>query len=116
MPTPATFFIAGLLAFLAGAVAGLAAWRRPAIARIATSLAAALGSLLIAAAGAGAIARGTPLSWTLPGSHALFAFSVRLDPLSGWFLLAFALLAYSVAVYAFGYLRHMETTRNLGAL
>ena len=116
MPTPATFFVAGLMAFLAGALSGLALWRQSALARMVTSVGAAVGSLLIAAAGAGAIARGTELSWTLPGGGAVFAFAVRLDPLSGWFLLAFALLAYAAAVYSFGYLKHMETTRNLGAL
>jgi hydrogenase-4 component B len=116
MATPDLLFAAGLLAWLAGATAGIVTWRRPASARVAAFSLAVLGSLLEAAACGTAIAQGAGVAWALPLATPLFRFAVRLDPLSCWFILALAILATAVSVFSFGYLRPMERTRNIGAL
>ena len=115
MGLPDLFLASALASFLAGAIAGLATWKRPSAARIVSFAFAVLGSLLLAGAGSLALARSTAATWSLP-LLTLFPCTVRLDPLSAWFTLALALLALAVSVYSFGYLRPMERTRNLGAL
>jgi hydrogenase-4 component B len=115
MPSPLAFLAAGLASFLTGALAGLATWKRPAAARVATSAFAVLGSLLLAVAACLALAFPSAATWNLP-IVTLFTCTIRLDPLSAWFTLALAILALAVSVYSFGYLRPMEGTRNLGAL
>ncbi len=63
-----------------------------------------------------ALLHGATELWTLPFGVPLFSWSVRIDPLSAYFNLALAILAAAVSVYSFGYLRHMEGRRGLGAL
>ena len=109
-------FASGLIAYLAGAVASLAAWHRPSVARLAGCALALVGALLEVLASVSAIARGSADPWTLPFGVPLFSWSVRLDPLSAYFNLALAILAVAVSVYSVGYLRHLEGRRNLGAL
>jgi hydrogenase-4 component B len=104
-----------LLSFLAGAIAGLVNWKRPAAARVAAFGLAVLGSLLLVAAGCLALAFPSSVTGSLR-LITLFPCTVRLDPLSAWFILTLAILASAVSVYSFGYLRPMERTRNLGAL
>src|ERR1019366_8598000 len=140
MPSVEALFSVGLAVYLAGAVAGLAAWRRPAAARgagFAPALAGPLlqgaaspvgpgpgagfalalaGTLLQGAASAMALVQGAGATWTLPLGTALFPWTVRLDPLSAYFNLALAFLACAVSVYSFAYVRHMEGKRNVGAL
>lgn len=106
---------AGLLAYIIGAVSGLACWKRPAIARLLACLFALAGSLLQAAASMATLARGAAATWTIPITTPVFPWTLRLDPLSAWFNLALAILALAVTAYSFGYLRAMERTRNLGA-
>ena len=106
---------AGLLAYIAGAVSGLACWKRPATARLLACLFAVAGSLLQAAASMATLAGRAAATWTIPITTPLFPWTLRLDPLSAWFNLALAILALAVTVYSFGYLRAMERTRNLGA-
>jgi hydrogenase-4 component B len=114
MALPNLFLASALASFLAGAIAGLATWKRPSAARVVSFAFAVLGSLLLAGAGGLALARPTA-AWNLP-VMTLFPCTVRLDPLSAWFTLTLALLAMATSVYSFGYLRPMERTRNLGAL
>ena len=116
MGVPALLFAAGLLCCLAGAIAALANWRRPAAARVTAFTFAALGCACQAAASCLILAGATPFNWNLPLSTPIFACAVRLDPLSAWFNLALAVLSFAVTVYSFGYLRPMERTRNLGAM
>jgi hydrogenase-4 component B len=116
MPLVEVLFSAGLAAYLAGALAGLAAWRRPAAARVAGFALALAGTLLQGAASAIALIQGAGATWTLPLGTALFPWTVRLDPLSAYFNLALAFLACAVSVYSFGYVRHMAGRRNVGAL
>ncbi len=112
---PDPFLAAGLLSFLAGAISGLATWKRPGAARVTALGFAVLGSLLLAAAGCLALAFPSFATWSIP-LITLFPCTVRLDPLSAWFILTLAILGLAVSVYSFGYLRPMERTRNLGAL
>ncbi|HXB74362.1 MAG TPA: hydrogenase 4 subunit B [Candidatus Acidoferrales bacterium] len=116
MPGAGFWFAAALAAYLLGAIAGLACWRRPADGRrIAFGLALA-GSLLLAAAAAGALAGGKAVTWTLPVGVTLFPWTARLDPLSAFFTLTLALLAIAVSIYSLGYLKEMEAQRNVGIL
>ena len=115
--TPDALFLSGLIAYLAGALAGLAGWRRPTAARVAAFTMALAGALLELAASGMSIVRATPATtWTLPFGMALFPWTVRLDPLSAYFNLALAFLALAVSVFSFGYLRNWECKRNIGAL
>jgi hydrogenase-4 component B len=109
-------FSLGLLAYLAGAAAGLGTWRNSAATRQSSFGLALAGSILHAIAACAAMSHITAAAWNLPSALALFPWTVRLDPLSAWFLLALSLLAAAVTVYSFGYLRPMEHTRNLGAM
>src|ERR1035437_1409664 len=86
MGLPNGFLVAALLAFLAGAVSGLATWKRPAAARVVAFAFAVLGSLLLAVAAGCALANPTRAAWSLP-LVTLFPCTVRLDPLSAWFTL-----------------------------
>jgi len=113
---PSAFFNVGLIAYATGAILALLFSRRPALARLIGCGMALLGALLEVTASALAIVHGTTELWTLPFGVPLFSWSVRLDPLSAYFNLALAILAAAVSVYSFGYLRHMEGRRGLGAL
>ena len=115
MGSPNAFLVSALLAFLAGAVSGLATWKRAAAARVVAFGFAVLGSLLLAVAACSALSLPTSATASLP-LVTIFPCTVRLDPLSAWFTLALALLALAVSVYSIEYLRPMEGTRNLGAL
>ena len=115
MSEPGPVLAAALLSFLAGAISGLSTWKRPGTARVLAFGFAILGSLLLAVAGGLALAFPTSATWSL-SLVTLFTCTVRLDPLSAWFILTLAILALAVSAYSFGYLRPMERTRNLGAL
>jgi hydrogenase-4 component B len=116
MPGARFWFAAGLAAYLLGAAAGLACWRRPADGRrIAFGLALA-GSLLLAAAAAAALAGGKAVTWTLPIGVTVIPWTARLDPLSAFFTLTLALLAIAVSIYSIGYLKEMESQHNVGIL
>jgi hydrogenase-4 component B len=110
------FFAIGLLAYLAGAAAGLGTWKNRGAARQSAFGLALLGSVFHLIASCSAMSQVAAAAWNLPSALALFPWSVRLDPLSAWFLLALSLLAAAVTVYSFGYLRPMEASRNLGAM
>jgi len=115
MGAPDALLAAALGAFLTGAVAGLAAWKRPAAARVAAMACAILGCVLLVAASVGALAFPGGGTWSLP-LVTLFPCTVRLDALSAWFTLTLGVLGLAVSVYSFGYLRPMVGERNLGAL
>ena len=116
MPAVDSFFNAGLIAYLAGALAGLFSMRRPAIARAAAFGLALAGALLETTASAAAIIEGSTITWSLPCAIPLFSWSVRLDPISAYFSLALGILATAVSIFSFGYLRDWEKRSNLGIL
>ncbi len=113
---PDALFAGGLIAYLAGAAAALAALRAPRRARIVAFAFALAGALLEIAAAALVIARGADSQWNLPFGVPLFSWTVRLNPLSAHFNLALGILAAAVSIYSFGYLREMEGRRNIGVL
>jgi hydrogenase-4 component B len=116
MPAPDALFTAGLIAYLAGAVAGLGGAGAPRRARVAAFGLALAASLLEIAAAASMLARGAILTWNLPFGVPLFSWTVRLNPLSAYFNLALGVLAAAVSIYSFGYVREMEGRRNVGVL
>ena len=111
----AELFLSGIVVWLAGAIACLALWRKPAAARRVTCGAALAGSLLELTASAAAIFSENPTVIGMPFGSPIFTWAVRLDPLSAYFIVTLALLAAAVSLYSFGYLREMEGRRNLGA-
>ena len=111
----AALFLTGIIVWLAGSLASLALWSRPARARQVACGAALAGSLLNLAASAAAIFSASPTVIGLPFGNPVFTWAVRLDPLSAYFNLTLAALAAAVSLYSFGYLKEMEGRRNLGA-
>ena len=108
-------FLGSILVWLAGALASLALWRRPADARKVACGAALAGSLLDLAASSAAIFSADAPVIGLPFGNPIFSWTVTIDPLSAFFNLTLAVLAATVSLYSFGYLREMEGRRNLGA-
>ena len=108
-------FLSGIVVWIAGTVACLALWRKPAIARRVACGAALAGSLLDLAASFTAIFSAIPAEIGLPFGNPVFTWAIRLDPLSAYFNVTLAALAAAVSLYSFGYLREMEGRRNLGA-
>ena len=96
MGSPNAFLVSALLAFLAGALSGLATWKRAAVARVVAFGFAVLGSLLLLVAAGRALFQPTSATASLP-LLTVFPCTVRLDPLSAWFTLALALLAGDLA-------------------
>jgi hydrogenase-4 component B len=108
-------FLSGIVVWMGGAAGSLALYRRPAAARRVACGSALAGSLLDLSGSAAAIFAGAPIAIALPFGNPVFAWAIRLDPLSAYFSLTLAVLAAAVSLYSFGYLRHMEGHRNLGA-
>src|SRR4051812_41881392 len=103
------FYAAGLLAYAFGALGGLAAHLLGKKARRFSSVFCCLalgGALLHVWAAYGGLTRSPEFSWALPTGVPYIHFSVRVDPLSSFFLLTLSLLGSAVAVYSLGYLRH----------
>jgi len=111
----AVLFISGIVVWLAGAVASLALWRLPVIARRVACSAALAGSLLDLAASAASLFSASPTFIGIPSGNPVFTWAIRLDPLSAYFNVTLAVLAAAVSLYSFGYLKEMEGRRNLGA-
>ena len=109
-------FSGGLIAYIAGALLGLLAFRHPRRARIGAFALALTGAALEFAAALAALIQGADLRWRLPFGVPLFSWTVRVNALSAFFNLALGAVAVAVSIYSFGYLRQMEGRRNIGAL
>src|SRR5437762_1186061 len=117
---PDTLLIASLCGYVIGAVAGLVFMRREGLANVfsfgAASLS-ALGGLLAGlfflAAGIGTPA---PQSELLPALNPYIKFTVRIDPLSAFFLLIVSLLAFALSIYSLGYAKGFFGRKNVGVL
>src|ERR1017187_7050492 len=116
MPWLNALFTGGLIAYLAGAAAGIAGFRTPRRARIGAFGFALAGALLEIIAAVVAIDRGGVTTWNLPSGVPLFSWTVRVNALSAYFNLTLGILAAAVSVYSFGYVRPMEGRRNIGVL
>ena len=114
MPAAETLFNFALACYLAGAIAGLASIRRSRGARVVIFSIALAGALFETASAGITIAQGATAQWSLPSGIDLFTWTVRLDPLSAYFSLALGILAASVSIFSFGYLR--ESKSRVGVL
>ena len=110
---PVTFAL-GLLAYAVGAVACLANWKKPALARYICCGCGLAGALLEAVSAVLGLLQGTPVQWSISSGVPLFAYTFRYDSLAGFFNLALAILGSATAVYSLGYLKAFEGRRNLG--
>src|ERR1039457_4914334 len=107
-------FALSVAAYLTGAFASLACWRKPALARCICCSAALAGAALGGWAAVLGILPGTPAAWSGPPGIPLFAYSFRYDALAGFFNLALAIPVVAVSIYSFGYLKAFEGKRNIG--
>src|ERR1039457_4924282 len=107
-------FALSVAAYLTGAFACLACWRKPAVARRICCSAALAGATLGGFAAVLGILRGTPVAWSLHSGIPLFAYSFSYDALAGLFNLALAIPVVAVSIYSFGYLKTFEGKRNIG--
>ena len=110
-----SLFESGLIVWVVGAVVCLGLWLSPEAARKTACATALMGSLLELAASTVALLAGGIAEFSLPFGNPIFSWTVRIDPLSAFFTLILAILASAVSLYSFGYLKHMEGRRNLGA-
>jgi hydrogenase-4 component B len=113
LPLSAVFALS-LVAYSAGALASLASWRKPALARHLCCGAALAGALLGGLAAILGILQGTPVRWSVPSGIPLFAYSFSYDALAAFFSLALAILVTAVSIYSLGYLKEFEGRRNIG--
>jgi hydrogenase-4 component B len=103
-----------LVAYIVGAVAALAAWHRPALARYLCCGTALVGGVLGGFAAVLGILRSAPVQWSVPSGIPLFAYSFSYDALASFFNLVLAVLVIAVSIYSFGYLKEFEGKRNIG--
>jgi hydrogenase-4 component B len=113
LPVGATFAFS-VAAYLTGAVASLASWRRPALARYICCSTALAGAALGGLAAVLSILQGTPVRWMIPSGIPLFSYSFSYDALAAFFNLVLAILASAVSIYSFSYLKEFEGRRNIG--
>src|SRR5258708_29177764 len=109
-----TAFAVSVAAYLTGAFASIACWRKPALARRICCSAALAGAALGGLTSGLEILRGTPVTWSVPSGIPLFAYSFSYDALAGFFNLALAIPVAAVSIYSFGYLKEFEGKRNIG--
>src|SRR5712671_806022 len=113
LPVGATFTLS-LAAYLTGALASLVTWRTPALCRYICCGSALAGAVLGGLAAILGILHGSPVRWSALSGNPLFAYSFSYDALAGFFNLTLAILAGTVSVYSFGYLKEFEGKRNIG--
>jgi hydrogenase-4 component B len=105
-----------VLLLLAFGLASLLAGRKRALSHALGAGGAALGSLVGLAMTARMLLQGVTAGLSLTWNPSIGAsFSIGLDPLSGFFLLAIYALSGLGAVFGHGYLRHVTGTRGLGS-
>src|SRR6516162_5579646 len=109
-----TIFTLSVAAYSAGAIASLATWRKPALCRYVCCGTAFAGAIFGGLAAMLGIFQGTPVRWSVSSGIPLFAYGFDYDALAGFFNLTLAILAGTVSLYSFGYLRHFEGKRNIG--
>ncbi len=100
-------YTAGLLAYAAGVLGGLAghSLKRggPWLVNLLCGFSIA-GALLESAACLSMLLANTEIAWSLPSGVPYLSYAVRLDPLSAYFGLALSLLALCVSIYSLGYI------------
>jgi hydrogenase-4 component B len=109
-------FFGGLLAYAAGAAAGLIASRRSVWPRVLCFGLALLGGLLELCASILSLRSGAQAHWEIPAGVPFLVYGFRLDALSAYFILILSLLAVAVSIYSLGYVRSFEQKRTAGIL
>jgi hypothetical protein len=107
-------FFGGLLAYVAGAAAGLITSRNSIWPRILCCGLALLGGLLELCACILSLATGANAHFEIPAGVPFVVYSFRLDALSTYFNLILGLLAVAVSIYSLGYLREQKRAGILG--
>src|SRR5260370_6520422 len=98
-------FALSLAAYITGALASLASWRKPTVARNICCGTALAGAALGALAAVLGLLQGTAVRWSFPSGIPLFAYSFSYDALGGLFILTLAILAVAVSLYSVCYLK-----------
>src|SRR5258708_16613977 len=109
-----TAFAVSVAAYLTGAFASIACWRKPALARRICCSAALAGAALGGLTSGLEILRGAPVAWPAAWGSPLLADGFSYDALAGFFNLALAIPVAAVSIYSFGYLKEFEGKRNIG--
>jgi hydrogenase-4 component B len=109
-------FFGGLLAYAAGAVAGVATSRMPRLARILSCSLALAGALLEITACVLTLATGANPHWEIAAAVPFLVWGFQLDALSTYFNLTLSLLAAAVSIYSLGYLRTYPRQAGIGLL
>ena len=109
-----------LWGYVIGSLAGLICWRREKLANFLSFGNAALAALCGGCASVVCLAGDATLldlRWDFLGSAVPYLrFSVRLDPLSAFFLLIVSLLGFALSIYSIGYARGFYGRKSVGAL
>lgn len=114
--SPFGVFILGSL-FSAGAVGAVVVRRRDALANAWSSFFAVAGSAwgILFAVSVLATGRTIPFSADLPAFR-LLSVSVRIDPLSAFFILVISLISLFSSIYGYGYAKHFYKKYSMGSL
>jgi hydrogenase-4 component B len=109
-------FFGGLIAYGAGAAAGLITPRGSAWQRVLCCGLALLGGLLELCACILSLAGGANAHWEISAGVPFLVYGFRLDALASYFNLILSLLAVAVSIYSLGYLRSFEAKKTAGIL
>ena len=109
-------FLIGLTGYSLGVLLPLLFRRRPSIQNISAHCAALLGTLGGIGIGVGGLIAEVPYHAGFPSSLPLLSYSIRLDPLSAFFVLLISLCGAAVAIYALGYVREFYGRYSVGAM
>lgn len=112
----ASLFFTSIIILFAGAVAAIALWHKPALARLAGYGAACIGSLAAAGYAVSLLLTGATAQYSFLtiASYPVFSFSI--DALGAFFILLISVAGTAVSVYAFSYAEHYEGKYNIGRL
>ncbi|MBI1864782.1 MAG: hydrogenase 4 subunit B, partial [Nitrospirae bacterium] len=115
-PTPIFLATLAVSLWLAGTLLVPVLSRRPAWLVRSAFLVATLGSALAAVGGAWAVAAAGAETVVLPVGIPELPFHLRLDPLSGFFLVVIGVLGFFISIYSLGYVRGIAERRPVGGL
>ncbi len=107
-------FFGGLLAYLAGAISSLIAWREPKWARLLCCRFALAGAVLEIIACCLSLLGNTGAHWEIRSGVPFLIYGFSLDALSTYFNLVLSFLAAAVSVYSLDYLRPFEENKTIG--
>ena len=96
-----------------GALASLASWKKPTLARRICCGAGLAGAISGGVAAVLGLLKVAPTAWSVPSGIPLFAYSFSYDGLAAFFNLALAILTIAVSIYSFSYLKEFEGKRNI---